>query len=106
MKKLQKALNNQGQRIVVNRNQYWSNNGHMYTMYIVKQYVWNEEKEQFITVELFKSSSSVRVVFYLRDLWYQVNGWEVPTDNEKWEKIKERDEERRSNFNGKYRTED
>ena len=28
------------------------------------------------------------MVLFLRDYWYEFNGWEVPNDNEVWNKVK------------------
>ena len=37
---------------------------------------------------MFKSTSQIQIVLFLRDLWYTVNGKELPQDNEAWNKIK------------------
>ena len=63
------------------------------TMYHIKQAVWNEEKGKYVNVELFKHTSQVQVLLYMRDLWYTVNGKEVPQNNEVWNAKKAQYEE-------------
>ena len=58
------------------------------TIYHIKQATWDEDKERFVNEELFKSTSQIQVVLFLRDLWYSVNGKEVPQNNEVWNNIK------------------
>ena len=60
------------------------------TTYQVRQAIVDEETKKSKSVELFKSTSQLQILLFLRDLWYEVNGWEVPTDNEMWNKAKER----------------
>lgn len=59
------------------------------TMYQIKQAVWDEDKQKNINVELFKSTSQIQILLFLRDFWYDINGWEIPTDNPVWNKKKE-----------------
>ena len=60
------------------------------TTYQIRQAIVDEETKKSKSVELFKSTSQLQILLFLRDLWYEVNGWEVPTDNEMWNKAKER----------------
>ena len=57
---------------------------------MVKKAIWDEDKQKYKNVEIFSSPSDIQIVFYLRDLWYELNNWEVPTDNEEWNKAKQR----------------
>lgn len=41
-------------------------------------------------IKLFQTYSQIQLVLFMRDLWYQLNGWEVPTDNAIWEGIKQK----------------
>ena len=59
------------------------------TMYQIKQAVWDEDKQKNTNVELFKSTSQIQILLFLRDFWYDINGWEIPTDNPVWNKKKE-----------------
>jgi len=91
IKKLQKAINEKyGSRILINKTQYYSEKSDRpMELLVVKKAIWNEEKQRYKNVELFSSPSDVQIVLYLRDMWYELNGWEVPTDNEEWNSAKE-----------------
>lgn len=89
--KLQQALNMRGLRIMYSTSQFYSEQQNRpVTIYHIKQAVWDEEKGKFQNMELFKSTSQVQVVLYLRDLWYDINGKEVPQNNEVWNAKKSR----------------
>ena len=60
------------------------------TIYQLKQAVYDEETQKTQAVELFKSTSQIQILLYLRDMWYEINGWELPTDNPMWEDIKKK----------------
>lgn len=89
-KKLQTVCNNKfGVRILINTNQWYSlDQDRAVTQYKIMQVVKNDEKGKDISIELFKTYSQVQLVLFLRDFWYELNGWEVPHDNETWENIK------------------
>lgn len=92
IKKLQKAINEKfDARLLINKNQYYSEQADRpLELIIIKKAVWNSDKQKFQNVELFSSPSDVQIVLWLRDYWYELNGWEIPTDNEEWNKAKER----------------
>ena len=96
IKKLQRAINDTfGDRILINKTQYYSESADkVLELLIIKKAVWDDDKEKFKNIELFSSPSDIQIVLWLRDYWYELNGWEVPTDNEEWNKAKERYEER------------
>ena len=89
--KLQRAINEKyGQRILYNKTQFYSDQqDRPVTLYILKQAFWDEEKGRTRNIELYSTTSQIQIVLYLRDMWYELNGWEVPTDNETWNKAKE-----------------
>ena len=90
-KKLQSAINQRaGAKIIVNTQQWYSEDkGRTVTAYVVKQSTTvDRDKPYRHNVELYKTYSTVRLVLWLRDYWYTLNGWEIPTDNEMWEEIK------------------
>lgn len=58
------------------------------TTYQIRQAVVDEDTGKSHSVELFKSTSQIQILLFLRDFWYEINGWEVPTDNQMWEEIK------------------
>lgn len=90
-KRLQTACRKSfGVKILIHSKQWYSEDKDMaMTLYTIAQAVYDTEKRKTITIELFKTYSQVQIVLFLRDFWYKLNGWEVPTDNEKWEEIKE-----------------
>ena len=59
------------------------------TLYIISESVFNPETGKYQNVEVYSSSSMVRIVLYLRDVWYLLNGMELPVDQEKWNSIRE-----------------
>lgn len=87
--KLQQAINRKGYKILYSTSQFYSNKqDRPVTMYVLKQAVWNDEQQRNQNIELFKSTSQIQILLFLRDMWYEINGWEVPTDNEVWNDIK------------------
>ena len=99
--KLQRAMNEKfNQKICISRQQWYSEDQHRpITTYVIRQAVWDEDKQRNYNVELFKSTSEIQIVLFMRDRWYELNGWEVPQDNEQWNKIREKYK------NGQYRSE-
>ena len=96
IKKLQRAINDTfGSKILVNKTQYYSSDAdRVLELLVIKKAIWDEEKQKFKNIELFSSPSDVQIVLWLRDYWYELNGWEVPTDNEEWNKAKQAYEDR------------
>ena len=88
--KLQHAINDKGGNLLYNTTQFYSETANRpVTIYIIKQAQWSEERQKMINVELFSSTSQIQIVLFLRDFWYKINDWEVPTDNPVWEQAKE-----------------
>lgn len=77
-----------GVKLLINSRQWYSDDKDMaMTFYTVQKVdILNDKK---IIVDLFKTYSQIQLVLFMRDFWYELNGWEVPTDNPIWEKIKE-----------------
>lgn len=89
IKKLQQALNAKGCKLLYSTSQFYSQQqDRPVTMYVLKQAVWDEESGKNKNQELFKTMSQIQMVLFLRDMWYEVNGWEIPKDNEVWEQKK------------------
>ena len=89
--KLQQALNMRGLRLMYSTTQFYSaKQDRPITVYHIKQAVYDENKEKFVNEELFNTTSQIQVVLFLRDLWYSLNGKELPTDNEQWNAIRDR----------------
>lgn len=89
--KLQNAINQKFHaRILFNKTQWYSEKQERpITLNKISKAVWNEEKQRYMPVELFSSYSQLQIVLFLRDYWYELNGWEVPTDNQVWVKAKQ-----------------
>lgn len=92
IKKLQRAINEKyGEKILVNHNQFYSDTTNkVLEMIVIKKAIYDEEKGRNKNIELFSSTSDIQIVLWLRDYWYELNGWEVPIDNEEWQKAKQR----------------
>ena len=88
-KKLQSAINQQaGAKIVINTQQWYSQDKKRpVTIYIIRQ-TFRDKDNHAKSIQLFKTYSQVQMLLFLRDFWYELNGWEVPTDNEMWEELK------------------
>lgn len=83
-KRLQTAINQySGAKLLINTSQWYSDKkSRPVTYYIIRQ----GQGKQSNT--LFKTYSQVQMVLWLRDYWYHINGWEVPSDNMEWEEVK------------------
>lgn len=89
--KLQRALNERGHNILYNKTQFFSEEQQRpVTIYVIKKAIWDEEKGKNRNIELFHSTSQIQIVLFLRDLWYELNDMELPTDNETWNDIREK----------------
>lgn len=86
IKKLQSAINTRfNGRLLINRTQWYSDReDRPVTTWVIRKAVWNDTKQRNDNIELFKSTSEIQIVLFLRDYWYELNGWEVPTDNKQW----------------------
>ena len=91
VKKLQQAINSKGEKILYTTSQFYSDEqDRPVTIYSIKKAVFDEKRNKNINVELFSSTSLIQIVLFLRDYWYELNGFEIPTDNEEWNNIKRR----------------
>lgn len=105
IKKLQNAINNTGLRhIVVNKQQFYVEESGKIAevLYVKEATVGKNGKTQYN--ELFSSGSDVAILLFLRDLWYELNNWEIPTDNEYWEETKRKYAVRQQNRQKGLRT--
>ncbi len=104
-KTLMKALNTKGLIITYGSKEFMGREGIMHNYNTIYQSHWNPEKNRYDSVAIYSSPSLVRICLYLRDFWCIVNDEELPTDQEKWNKIRlELQEEGNVIYNGKYRT--
>lgn len=86
--KLQNAINQNGGRILYEKSQFFSEDENRpITLYKISQSIQTSngrnKKER-----LFETTSMIQIVLYLRDVWYTIQGNELPTDNEMWEAVK------------------
>ena len=86
--KLQNAINQNGGRILYEKTQFFSEDQNRpVTIYRISQATITDtgkhKKEK-----LFESTSMIQIVLFLRDVWYTIQGEEIPTDNEMWEAVK------------------
>lgn len=88
-KKLIQALNSRGHKLTLSTKQFIGREGQPHNMYSISSATWNEEKRKYSHDELYSTTSMVRITLYLRDLWYIENNWELPTDQEEWNRIRE-----------------
>lgn len=79
-----------GVKLLINSRQWYSEEKDMaMTIYIVQQVIFDEVGNKK-NIELFKTYSQIQLVLFMRDFWYKLNGWEIPTDNKKWEEVKKK----------------
>ena len=98
IKKLQNAINNNfGSRIVINKTQYYVEKDDKYAEVIIVKQATPQENGRMKYEELFSSGSDIAILLFLRDYWYGLNGWEIPTDNEYWEEQKRKYKVRQEN---------
>lgn len=89
IKKLQQALQIEGELILITTSQFYSIDKHkIVTRYHIKKQIQSEEKNRSSQVELFSSCSQIQIALFLRDYYYEVKGYEVPHDNPIWEAAK------------------
>ena len=90
IKKLQMAINTKfGEQLLYERRQFYSRKENRpINMYTIKKAIFNPKKGKDEAFELFKSASQIQVILYLRDYWFELNGWEIPIDNPEWNMIK------------------
>ena len=89
IKALQKALNNKGDKILYQTSQFYSEQKQEpITFHHIKRSVKDEETGKNKHIELFKSTSMIQIVFFLRDMWYRMNNLDLPQDNEQWNSIR------------------
>lgn len=88
IKKLQRAIKEKnGDKITVNRSQFYSNEKQAFIdIYTLRKQLDDDTHKK---VDLFQSSSTIQLLLFMRDYWYTINDWELPVDNEIWNKKRE-----------------
>ena len=87
-KKLVQALNSRGYKLTFSTKQFMGKESQPHNMYCVNKATWNEEKGRYSHEELYSTTSMVRMTLFLRDMWFEENGWDLPDDQEAWNKIR------------------
>lgn len=95
IKKLRGAINGKGEKLLYNTSEFFSEEQNRpITIYTIKKAVYDEKRGRNKNVEIFHSPSQIQIVLFLRDYWFKINGWELPKDNETWNKIRAKIEKR------------
>lgn len=82
MRRLQIALNSKGMKILCNRSQFYSDQQKRpVTIYKVAQSIWDDSAGKYNHKTLFSSASQIQVVLFMRNLWFLINGKEIPSTN-------------------------
>lgn len=88
--RLQNAINQRGGKILYEKTQFFSKQQERpVSIYRLSQSMDSPDGKKRHKEKLFESTSMIQLVLYLRDLWFYINGWDIPNDNEEWNKIKE-----------------
>lgn len=88
-RKLLTALNSRGHKLTFNTKQFMGTEGRPHNYYSICKATYSKEHKKYMHSELYSTSSMVRIVLFLRDMWYLENGWELPTDQKLWNSIRE-----------------
>ena len=93
IKTLQMAINNNCPfKILYQTSQFYSKQQNRPVQkYILRKSILNSDTNRYEAEEIFSTYSQLQIILFLRDLWYAWSGKELPTDNELWENIKQRD---------------
>lgn len=89
IRKLISALNSKGDKLLYAQKQFMGKEGRVHPLYSVSRATWDEAKERYRNVEIYSTTSNIRMALFLRDLLFTAEGKELPTDNEMWNKIRE-----------------
>lgn len=86
--KLVKALNVNGAGILFNKKQFMGTEGLPHNLYSISKAYWDDSKGKYGSNEIYKSTSMIRIVLYLRDMLYLEQGKELPMDNPMWNELR------------------
>ena len=86
--KLQNAINSSGGKILYEKAQFFSQDQDRPVSIYKISHAVESSPGKTKKEKLFESTSMIQIVLYLRDVWYTIQGQEIPTDNESWEAVK------------------
>lgn len=102
-KKLVKALNSRGYTITYGSREFMAKDNTIHNMNMLYLITYNSEKHKYDSTPIYSTPSLVRLVMYLRDFLYIIDGKELPTDQELWNKIRQKLIEEGNYIYGQYR---
>lgn len=87
-KKLMNGLNSRGYKLTFGSREFIGIGGEKHQFNTISKAVYNEITQRYDHIALYSSPSMLRIVMYLRDMWFIENGLELPTDQEVWNKAR------------------
>ena len=88
--KLQHAINGTGEKLLVDKSQFYSEGQQRpVTVYKISRGIL-QDNGKTKKEKLFETASQIQIVLFLRDYWYALTGKPIPTNNETWNEIKEK----------------
>ena len=82
--KLIQALNFEGFDLTYNTKQFKGKENRTLTMYWLGKNTWNSDTHRWENHEVYRTTSTIKLVSYLRDMWYLYHGRALPTDVPLW----------------------
>ena len=90
IKTFQRAFLGIGKPIIYHTTQFYSpKQNRLITQYHIKKAVVDPETGRSNGEEIFNTYYQTYVIFFLRDLWYYVNGKPIDHSNQYWEEYKQ-----------------
>lgn len=88
IRKLIQALAARGDDLLFNQKQFMGREGKVHPLYTICQPQWDDLKGKYRNVELYSTVSNIRILFFLRDRLFELEGKELPMDNEMWNEVR------------------
>lgn len=90
IRKIQKACNVKfNTQLCYNVTQFYSEEQKReINRYSISKQITDGNTGKYSREELFGTYSLIKMVFFMRDYWYLLNGIELPNDNEEWVKMR------------------
>lgn len=88
-RKLTRALNTRDYNLTLNAKQFIGKDGNPHHYYTICKGVYNPDRGRYDHTEIYGTASMVRIVLFLRDMWYRENDWPLPMDQPLWNTIRE-----------------
>lgn len=89
-KKLIKALNTRGYNLTFEVREFKGYDGMIHNLNTVYQTFYNPKTHKNEAKKLYSTASQLRMVYYLRDMWFLENDQELPEDQELWTSIRKK----------------